>query len=256
MKTPRRGKNSEGSMQSYGFIKLKNAITGGKNSFAALENFLAGASPEEAKEAAELLTSCDTDYKRAYMLFEEYALKNMSVLLAPSLCTLAEKSGNLILSRYWSEVFRGYFGGSSLLPSPAPPREYYMDEAAFSYSYGGKEKTFAVYSFSRSIGKNMTAVKTPYGVILFDCGAGALREGRRDITKGEIAAFFSSHGFKTSDVVGAFISHAHLDHYGSVYAPDRSGTSAGKNILRSRNAAHNTRTGTFFPVRKFQRAVL
>lgn len=205
-------------MQSYDFITLKNAISGGKNLFATLKKTFATSSAPEVKEAAELLLASNTDFKRAYMLFEEYALKNMCVSLAPALSRFAEKSGNLILSRYWSKVSRDFFGGEQPPLSPVPPREYYMDEAAFSYSFKGEEKSFAVYSLSRSIGKNMTAVKTPYGVILFDCGSGALREGRNDVTKREIFEFCSSHSFKISDVIGAFVSHAHLDHYGSVYS--------------------------------------
>lgn len=210
------------------FLTLKNAVFGNKDSIIALKKFLSVAEHSEAKEAAELILSSDVDYKRAYMLFEEYALKNISVLLSSALSSLAEKSGNLILSRYWAKTHRDYFGGTLAQTKNAPPREYYKDEAAFNYSIGGEEKTFSVYSFSKTIGKNMTAVKTPYGVLLFDCGAGALREGRNDITKKQILDFCASHGFKLSDVVGVFVSHAHLDHYGSVYSLVEAGISPNK----------------------------
>lgn len=215
-------------MQSSDFIDLKNAISGGKNLFATLKKTFATSSAAEVKEAAELILSSDADTKRAYMLFEEYALKNMCVSLAPALSGLAEKSGNLILSRYWSKVNRDFFDGEQPPLPFAPPREYYMDEAAFNYSYKGEEKSFAVYSLSRLIGKNMTAVKTPYGVILFDCGAGALREGRNDVTKRDIAEFCLSRDFKMRDVIAAFVSHAHLDHYGSVYSLIEAGLSPEK----------------------------
>lgn len=150
-----------------------------------------------------------------YAMTEEYALQNNFYSLAPFLSCLAERIGERELSLFWKKVYGEYF-------SPEKKRaqevagEFYAHEYEGVYEYNGKRYPLRVASFSREIGRNMTALVTRYGVILFDCGAAAMREGNDEMSSGEVAAFFERNGFRAEDVVAVFLSHAHLDHYGSI----------------------------------------
>ena len=87
---------------------------------------------------------------------------------------------------------------------------------AISYTYLGEEKQYGIYSFSYEIGLNMTLIKTPYGAVICDCGAKAGDFGVTTISADEIKSFLGAFDLTPDDVVAVVISHAHLDHYGSI----------------------------------------
>lgn len=83
------------------------------------------------------------------------------------------------------------------------------------YRYNGN-KTYGIYSHSNEIGLNMTLLSTPYGAIIFDCGA-KIENGRTvTISEDAFKQFLNAFELAVDDVIAVVISHAHLDHYGSI----------------------------------------
>lgn len=199
---------------------LKGAVKGGnlplvKSAFAAL---LSEGEIGDVKEASPLILSpaSPSVHTLFYSMLEEYALKNNYYSLCPLLSALASSVGDHVLSSFWEELYEKFFGSGRKRVTEKAEGTFYRDECVYSYSFEGKEYRAEVFSFSPEIGKNMTALKTRHGVLLFDCGAQALRDGAGEISKEEFSSFMKRASFKEKDVVAVFISHAHLDHYGSV----------------------------------------
>ncbi len=82
----------------------------------------------------------------------------------------------------------------------------------------GKEKEYKIVSYSKTpiIGKNLTLLKTEYGVIVFDCGAAVSSTGVEPILSNEIIDFLHDNTIDIDEIKAVIISHAHLDHYGSI----------------------------------------
>ena len=94
-----------------------------------------------------------------------------------------------------------------------------------TYDYNGTTKTYGVYSYSNEIGLNMTLLSTPYGAIIFDCGA-KIENGRAvTISEDAFKQFLNAFELNVDDVLAVIISHAHLDHYGSIKSLIKSGLS-------------------------------
>lgn len=89
-------------------------------------------------------------------------------------------------------------------------------EIARKYDFNGSNREYSIHSFSKEIGKNLTLLKTPYGSIIFDCGAKCSINGTDYITEEELNTFLLKNQVKVSDIIAVLISHAHLDHYGSL----------------------------------------
>ena len=94
--------------------------------------------------------------------------------------------------------------------------EYFSNDFAKKYTFDGVNKEYSVYSFSNEIGQNMTLLKTPYGSIIFDCGAKRSSDEAITISAGELKAFLTATETSRKDIRAIVISHAHFDHYGSL----------------------------------------
>lgn len=94
--------------------------------------------------------------------------------------------------------------------------DYRVYNGEFTYVYEGEERSYAVHSFSNSIGCNLTLLITPYGSIILDCGAKCVSGGRSYIEADEARMFLRAYGVEPKDVAGVLISHGHLDHWGSI----------------------------------------
>ena len=100
-----------------------------------------------------------------------------------------------------------------------PEFEYHQHDVRREYEFEGEKRSYQVRSFSKTIGRNMTLLKTEYGSILFDCGAQTSQLGRAlTITESELVDFLQQAGVTIDDIVAVIVSHAHRDHYGSLSA--------------------------------------
>lgn len=108
------------------------------------------------------------------------------------------------------------------------PAPYFKNDFTRSYTYNGEDKSYSVHSKSTSIGQNMTLLKTPYGSIIFDCGAKCQRNAAQVISKNELIEFFLDTDTEIEDIKAVIISHAHMDHYGSLNTLFDVGIDAGK----------------------------
>ena len=94
--------------------------------------------------------------------------------------------------------------------------KYYKNDFNQEYIFEGKSKSYSVYSFSDEIGQNLTLLTTPYGDIIFDCGAKYNKDGAQVICKEEFLRFLSMSNSSVGNIIAVIISHAHMDHYGSL----------------------------------------
>lgn len=62
----------------------------------------------------------------------------------------------------------------------------------------------------------MTLLKTSYGTIVFDCGAAVSDIGIEPILANEFLDFLHNNHITVDDIKAVIVSHAHLDHYGSL----------------------------------------
>lgn len=93
---------------------------------------------------------------------------------------------------------------------------YYEHDGEFDYTFENETKTYEVHSFSNEIGFNATLLKTPYGSLVFDCGAKFKGNYHAVIDWEDFRSFLGVYGVGARDVAAVMISHAHLDHYGSI----------------------------------------
>lgn len=94
--------------------------------------------------------------------------------------------------------------------------KYFENNFEKTYTYRDVVKTYNIYSFSNEIGKNMTLLKTPYGSIIFDCGAKCQGNEAATILEEELKDFLKATKTEIDDIKAVIVSHAHLDHYGSL----------------------------------------
>jgi len=173
-------------------------------------------------------TLTDEKYEAILPIIESLFVRGSSIELAPYLSVLYHKVGKDYLSKY-------YFGlienpSEKALEIISPIANIFEQENAFTsnavsvanynferdYIFEGQTKKYSVHSFSTKIGKNATVLKTPYGAILFDCGATCSANETEIISEIELLEFFQSIDISPDDLVAVIISHAHLDHYGSI----------------------------------------
>lgn len=148
--------------------------------------------------------------------------------IAPYLSVLYYRAGNKPLAKY-------YLGLSNTSPNRLfdelltivneciSEPDFKIEKAKISnydfeseYEYNGEKKVYSIHSFSKNIGKNATILKTSYGAILFDCGAACGQQNTDVITEIELLEFFMKIDISPDDIIAVIISHAHLDHYGSI----------------------------------------
>lgn len=147
--------------------------------------------------------------------------------LAPYLAVLFQKIGVDHLARYYAglvtnvpdslaETFASINGVIEAERLPCSAYSIEKHEFSKKYFHNGEEKQYSIHSFSDAIGKNATVLKTPYGAIMFDCGAACGVDSTDVITEIELLEFFMRIDISPDDLIAVVISHAHLDHYGSI----------------------------------------
>lgn len=148
--------------------------------------------------------------------------------LAPYIALLYDKANIKYLAKYYLGLTEKVDDNIKELLSPLA--KLYNDEAELKisassisnynfstqYEYQGQTKEYSVHSFSQEIGKNATVLKLPYGAIMFDCGAACGIDKTDVITEIELLEFFMQIDISPDDLLAVLISHAHLDHYGSI----------------------------------------
>ena len=161
-------------------------------------------------------------------VIEGYYIEGISIDLAPYLSVLYHKSNVGYLSKYYLglteeitddirelvEPLVAIYASEQELECPSESIAHY--DFKNEYIFQGQKKEYSVHSFSKSIGKNSTILKTPYGAIMFDCGAACGADTTDVITEIELLEFFMSIDISPDDLLAVIISHAHLDHYGSI----------------------------------------
>lgn len=161
-------------------------------------------------------------------IIEGYYIDGFTIDLAPYLSVLYYRNNMGYLSKYYLGLIRNATVDIEKFIKPlatkyASNSEPICDSESISlynlknkYKFHGKNKEYSVYSFSKNIGKNLTILKTPYGAIMFDCGAECGLDSINIITEIELLKFFRSIDISPDDLLAVIISHAHLDHYGSI----------------------------------------
>jgi len=167
-------------------------------------------------------------YDAIIPVIEGLYIKGSAIELAPYLSVLYHKVGKDYLSKYYFglidnpsekalEIIRpvasAFEKNDSFECNACSVSNYNFDRV---YTFNGEQKKYSVHSFSTKIGKNATVLKTPYGAIMFDCGAACSVNDTEIITEIELLEFFQSIDISPDDLVAVIISHAHLDHYGSI----------------------------------------
>ena len=161
-------------------------------------------------------------------VIEGYYIDGFTIDLAPYLSVLYHKNKVGYLSKYYLglteeitedtkkllEPLVAIYDSEAELECPAKSIAHY--DFKREYIFQGQQKEYSVHSFSKSIGKNSTILKTPYGAIMFDCGAACGSDTTDVITEIELLDFFKSIDVSPNDLLAVVISHAHLDHYGSI----------------------------------------
>lgn len=167
-----------------------------------------------------------TIHSQIIELLEQYLFENNAYYLAKYLFLLYDKIEISYMARFYLQYcYEELLLQSSYIPivnkylSTAPNKmnaNYAMHDKEYSYIFNGEEKKYCVHSFSNEIGYNLTLLKTPYGSIILDCGARCINQAHSTIKKEDLLAFLGVYKVSVSDIVGVIISHAHLDHYGSI----------------------------------------
>ena len=205
-----------------------------------VERIFANSTLKEKKRALNEIHSGNFDKNQLPELID--ALENIylqgEVALAKTLFVLYDKNNNADMAKYYLEncyeeiknsveyqtLLSKYHRSQGILPHVT----YNKYDFEREYFFDGQTKKYLVFSFSKYIGKNMTLLKTPYGSIIFDCGAANGEDDNGIISKDDFTAFLQKAGIGVSDIKGVIISHAHLDHYGSLSTIIASGISPNK----------------------------
>ena len=170
----------------------------------------------------------DENLKAAITAIEnEYLIKNLD-FLPRYLFVLYDKLNDCDLASYYlahcknddevktNEIYQKRISKYSLPDIVQFEGNYYQNNFERTYIFKSRSKSYSVYSFSNDIGQNMTLVKTPYGALIFDCGAKCQGSVTKVISDDDLRGFLLVNGVSVEDIRGVFISHAHLDHYGSI----------------------------------------
>lgn len=178
----------------------------------------------------EVLLGVDLQSEKAEKIadtLEAAYIDGVETDLAPYLAVLFQKTGVDHLARYYAGLVTNVpdplaenlasINGTSVAEN-LPCSAYSIEKHEFSkkYFHNGEEKEYSIHSFSDAIGKNATVLKTPYGAIMFDCGAACGVDSTDIITEIELLEFFMRIDISPDDLIAVVISHAHLDHYGSI----------------------------------------
>lgn len=157
----------------------------------------------------------------------EYLVKNLD-FLPRYLFVLYDKLNDNDLASFYlehckyddevktNEIYQKRISKYSLHDIVTLESNYYQNNFERTYTFESASKTYSVCSFSNEIGQNMTLIKTPYGALIFDCGAKCQGSITKVITDDDLKGFLLVNEVAVEDIRGVFISHAHLDHYGSI----------------------------------------
>ncbi len=199
--------------------KLADAVRAqlGTNDLAEIRGFLDGITDAAlGKEQIEAVLR---------VLEDAALLKGLSVL-NEYLFVLYDRLGDDAMARYYLDLCEDRLNESGryaeslkeyALPEPIElSGDLYKNDLTRRYTFNGESRSYSIFSFSNEIGQNMTLLKTPYGSIVFDCGAKCTKTGAEKINEKDAKSFFKATGTEIADIKAVFISHAHLDHYGSI----------------------------------------
>lgn len=163
--------------------------------------------------------------QKAIALLEHRLFNNGDYYLSTYLFLLYDKIGIDYMARFYlqycyedllSQSSYTHLANKYLLQTPKTIEgNYSLYDGDFTYTFEGKEKKYGVHSFSNEIGQNLTLLITPYGSLILDCGAKGSDGNQGCINKNDLQLFLKVYGVSVSDIIGVFISHAHMDHYGS-----------------------------------------
>lgn len=160
-------------------------------------------------------------------VLERHYIEGFDIDLAPYLAILYYRAEVQYLAKYYLGLTKDLSPELCELITPiakkfdesqeyeCPAETITQHNFSTRYVYQGEKKEYSVHSFSQTIGKNSTILKTPYGAIMFDCGAACGVEDTDRITEIELLEFFQKIDISPDDLLAVVISHAHLDHYGS-----------------------------------------
>lgn len=162
----------------------------------------------------------------AINILEPWLFNSNAYYLAKFLFLLYDKLGNDCMARFYLQycyeelstqsAFISTINKYLSLTPRAMKNNYFTHDGDFSYTFEGQEKKYGIHSFSNEIGHNLTLLITPYGSIILDCGAKCSSGDQAYISRSDLVSFLTVYGVTIDDVVGVLISHAHLDHYGSI----------------------------------------
>lgn len=181
------------------------------------------------EETIECMLLADLNGKQTHSIvkvLENYYLSQDWKFLAKYLFVFNHRLGNRELASYYLDIcadeikenedYNKYVRQYELTPIAKTHANHVVSNLTRHYTIDGIEKDYSIYSFSDSIGQNMTLLKTPYGAIVFDCGAKCLMNEAITISEQDYRDFFFGTETAKEDIRAVIISHAHLDHYGSL----------------------------------------
>ena len=173
----------------------------------------------EADLKEEQISSAVKEIEKAYLIYDLHYLSRYLFLLYHSM-------GNGSMARYYLDqcvgeiednaLYKDALKSYNLTPLYEFSDNYFRDNFAGEYTVDGSKYKYFVYSFSDEIGQNMTLLKTRHGSIIFDCGAECAVDGTVKIPVADLKGFLLATRTSKEDIKAVIISHAHLDHYGSI----------------------------------------
>ena len=196
-----------------------------------LKNILQSHGEEEILRNLNLLVTMKLSKEKretVIKVIESFYIDDYVIDLAPYLCVLYYRNEITYLAKYYLSLIKRIEAEMKAQIDYIKEELCKQSESGFTaeamnfydfrreYTYQGESKIYSVHSFSKKIGKNMTVLKTSYGAIMFDCGAGCGITETDIITEIEMLEFFKSIDISPDDILAVVISHAHLDHYGSI----------------------------------------
>lgn len=162
----------------------------------------------------------------ADIIEELFLVSKDTVYLCKYLFLIYHRIGNASLARFYLDLCHNDLGTDneftkaaffySLIPLHELSKNYHQNNLSRDYCVDGQSFSYSVFSFSDEIGQNMTLLKTRFGSIIFDCGAKCSVDSAIMISLRDLGDFLSATETKKEDVKAIIISHAHLDHYGSL----------------------------------------
>ena len=162
----------------------------------------------------------------ADVIEELFLTSKTMVYLCKYLFLIYHRIGKVSLARFYLDLCHNDLGSDneftkaaffySLNPLQELSNNYHQNNFSRNYYFDDKSFSYSVFSFSDEIGQNMTLLKTRFGSIIFDCGAKCSVDSAIMISTRDLEDFLSATETKKEDVKAIIISHAHLDHYGSL----------------------------------------